>query len=74
MDQAITAVHKKCSYWFVILNLPLLREPDSNFYAAQVIMAFEYLHFLDLVYRDLKPENILIDKTGYLKVRINVVS
>ena len=44
------------------------RESDSRFYAAQVVLTFEYLHFLDLVYRDLKPENILIDHTGYLKV------
>ena len=44
------------------------RESDSRFYAAQVVLCFEYLHFLDLVYRDLKPENILIDHTGYLKV------
>lgn len=44
------------------------RETDSRFYASQVVLAFEYLHYLDLVYRDLKPENILIDHLGYLKV------
>lgn len=43
-------------------------EPLSKFYACQVILALEYLHFLNLVYRDLKPENILIDKSGYLKI------
>jgi len=43
-------------------------EPHARFYAAQVILAFEYLHHLELIYRDLKPENILIDNTGYLKV------
>ena len=48
----------------------LTSESDSRFYTAQVILAFEYLHHLDLVYRDLKPENILIDNTGYLKVSI----
>ncbi|PSN49811.1 cAMP-dependent protein kinase catalytic subunit alpha [Blattella germanica] len=40
----------------------------SSFYAAQVILAIEYMHFLGLIYRDLKPENILIDKDGYLKI------
>lgn len=44
-------------------------EAHSRFYAAQIVLAFEYLHYLDLIYRDLKPENLLIDSTGYLKVR-----
>lgn len=43
-------------------------EPLAKFYASQVILALEYLHFCNLVYRDLKPENILIDKHGYLKI------
>jgi len=43
-------------------------EPHSRFYAAQIVLAFEYLHYLDLIYRDLKPENLLIDNAGYLKV------
>ncbi|XP_020897505.1 cAMP-dependent protein kinase catalytic subunit 1 isoform X2 [Exaiptasia diaphana] len=43
-------------------------ETHSRFYAAQIVLAFEYLHNLDLIYRDLKPENLLIDDKGYLKV------
>ncbi|XP_073986610.1 cAMP-dependent protein kinase catalytic subunit alpha-like [Rhodnius prolixus] len=43
-------------------------ENMAKFYAAQVLLALEYLHFLNLVYRDLKPENILIDKDGFIKV------
>ncbi|KAJ9594900.1 hypothetical protein L9F63_013805 [Diploptera punctata] len=43
-------------------------ETLSRFYASQVILALEYLHYLDLIYRDLKPENILIDHQGNLKI------
>lgn len=43
-------------------------ESISKFYASQVILAFEYLHYMGIVYRDLKPENILIDINGYLKL------
>ena len=39
-----------------------------KFYAANVILAFEYLHNKHIAYRDLKPENLLLDENGYLKV------
>ncbi|KAK2104097.1 hypothetical protein P7K49_017953 [Saguinus oedipus] len=44
------------------------REPHACFYATQIVLAFQYLHSLDLIHRDLKPENILIDQQGYLRV------
>jgi len=35
---------------------------------AQIILAFEHLHSIGIVYRDLKPENILLDQDGYVKL------
>jgi len=40
----------------------------ATFYSAQVLLAIEHLHSMNIIYRDLKPENILIDTEGYLKL------
>ena len=40
----------------------------AQFYAGQIVFAFEYLHSKNIVYRNLKPENILINKNGYIKI------
>jgi len=42
--------------------------PTATFYSAQVVLAIEHLHSMNIIYRDLKPENILIDAQGYLKL------
>ena len=46
--------------------LKRLRERDAAFYAAEVLLALEYLHVHGLIYRDLKPENLLMHESGHL--------
>lgn len=45
-----------------------LSESAALFYAAEVLIALEYLHMLGFLYRDLKPENILIHESGHIKL------
>jgi len=40
----------------------------AKFYAAEVVLAIEYLHSKEIIYRDLKPENLLLTSTGHIKI------
>ncbi|KAJ2735699.1 cAMP-dependent protein kinase catalytic subunit [Coemansia sp. BCRC 34962] len=42
--------------------------PVAKFYAAEVLLALEYMHARNIIWRDTKPENILLDHMGHVKL------
>jgi p70 ribosomal S6 kinase len=44
----------------------LMLEESSQFYIAEIVLALEHLHSLDILHRDLKPENVLLGLDGHV--------
>jgi serine/threonine kinase 32 len=43
-------------------------EDTSRFYIAQLLLALEYVHGLNVLHRDVKPENLVLGANGYIKL------
>ena len=43
-------------------------EDRAKFYAAELVLAIEYLHGKGIIYRDLKPENVVLDCKGNIRL------
>lgn len=41
---------------------------DVRIYTAEIALALEYLHSMNIIFRDVKPDNILITRDGHLKL------
>ena len=54
--------------FFYLQRVGRFREIAAQFYAANIILAMQYLHVNNILFRDLKPENVLVDSDGYLKL------
>nr|AML76360.1 putative LOV domain-containing protein [Leiosporoceros dussii] len=46
--------------------MKVLEEEAARFYAAEVVIALQYLHCMGVIYRDLKPENVLLQGNGHI--------
>lgn len=52
--------------WLINKNIFTLDE--TRFYVAELVLAVESIHNMNLVHRDIKPDNILLDGNGHLKL------
>jgi len=54
--------------FFHLGKLGKFPESRACFYSAEITLAIEHVHKLDIIYRDLKPENVLLDARGHVRL------
>ena len=54
--------------FFHLYRETFFENEKAKFYAAEIILALNYIHSNNMIYRDLKPENILLGKDGHIKL------
>ena len=54
--------------FFHIRKAKYFTNERARYYAAELVLAIEFMHFNGVIYRDLKPENVLIDNEGHIKI------
>jgi len=47
--------------FFHIRKAKYFTNERARYYAAELVLAIEFMHLNGVIYRDLKPENVLID-------------
>jgi serine/threonine protein kinase len=57
-----------CDLAYHLNKQQVFNEAEAKFFIAEIVLAIEYIHSLDVIYRDLKPENILIDAEGHCRL------
>ncbi|EDL40794.1 mCG115152, partial [Mus musculus] len=63
--------HGVCGWWRDVLPLMVDQEVQQCPFlqCTQVVLTFEHLHSLDLIYGDLKPKDLLINHQSYIQVK-----
>ena len=57
-----------CDLAYHLNKKQIFEEDEAKFFIAEIVLAIEYIHGLDVIYRDLKPENILVDNEGHCRL------
>lgn len=52
----------------LLTNKITLTENEAKFYIAELILAVDSIHKLNIIHRDIKPNNILIAANGHIKL------